>query len=85
MTDNELKQTNIPLPKPEGEEGIELSNEQLEHIAGGKLTELDIEEYREIMAHYKKVGWTKEKFVAGYDFLGTDKQQEIAELVEKYW
>ena len=85
MTDSEMKPVNVPLPKPLGDEGVELSNEQLERVAGGKLTEGDIEEYRTIMDVYRKRGWTKEQFVAGYDFLGAEEQREIAELVEKYW
>ncbi|MGI6221439.1 MAG: hypothetical protein ACOYIP_06200 [Coriobacteriales bacterium] len=78
MTDSELKPMNVPLPKAMDEEGFELSDEQLESVAGGKLSDQDIGEYRTIMAHYKKAGWTKEKFVAGYDFLESQQQQEIA-------
>ena len=85
MTDSKMKPMNAPLPKPKGEEVFELSNEKLERIAGGKLTEFDIAEHRDIIAQYKKRGWTKEKYVAGYVFLGAEEQREIAELVEKCW
>ena len=85
MTDNELKQVNVPLPKGTVEEGIELDDEQLERIAGGKLTEQDAEQYKEIMGLFKKKGWTKAKFLDGYDYLSPEEQADITELVEKYW
>ena len=77
MTSSELS--------PIGKEAFELSDEQLERIVGGKMTGNDIDEYLELIAIYKKNGWTKEKFIAGYDFLGPEEQREIAGLVEKHW
>jgi len=80
-----MKSMNIPLPKGAVEEGVELDDEQLERIAGGKLTEQDAEQYKEIMELFKKKGWSKAKFLDGYDYLPQEEQADIAELVEKYW
>ena len=86
MADYKMKQMSVPLPKPADGEGVELGDEQLERIAGGKLTEHDLEQYKEIMVHFRdERGWTKEKFVSGYAFLPQDEQSQIAELVEQYW
>ena len=81
---DKMESLRAKLPQPADGDGVELTDELLEGIAGGVMSDDDAAAYLEIMAYYKKGGWSKEKFVDGYSFLGSE-QQDIAALVEKHW
>ena len=66
-------------------EGLGLTDEQLEALAGGKLEGDDLEPVLRVMRIFKERGWTKTRFVSEYASVLMVSPEELGALADQHW